>query len=184
MNLQLLQFSTESMYCVYIIKDYLPSDEMLKLNDLIRELTEEDSMNRKTNVKANMTSYDALQDSSKCGFFFQKVAHSIDTIIKLRGTHSSDFFNYNFVDSWGMRHKPGDYTIQHSHLPFLWSGAYYSYVPKPEPFIKFVEFDTEVKLETNMLILFPSLVLHKVSENKSNEDRISMAFNISMEKQV
>lgn len=92
MNLQLLQFSTESMYAVYIIRDYLPSEEMLKLDDLIRELTKEDSMNRQTNVKANMTSYTALQDSSKCGHFFQKVAHSIDSIIKLRGTHSSDFF--------------------------------------------------------------------------------------------
>jgi len=184
MNLELIQFSSESVYTVYIIRDYLPKEEMLKLDNLIRELTEEDSMNRQTNVKANMTSYSALQDKSKFGFFFQKVAHSVDAIIKLRGKHGKDFFNYNFVDSWGMRHRKNDYTVMHAHLPCLWSGAYYTYVPKPEPFMEFIEFNREVKLETNMLVLFPAFVLHKVSRNESEEDRISMAFNINMEKQV
>ncbi len=184
MNLQLFQFSDTSLHCAYIIRDYLPKEEMLNLDETIRELTKKDSMNRQTNVKANMTSYTALQDSSKCGSFFQKVAHSIDAIIKLRGRNGQDVFCYNFVDSWGMRHKKDDYTVEHSHLPCFWSGAYYTYVPEPKPFVEFREFNQKVKLETNMLLLFPGSLLHKVSKNESEEDRISMAFNINMEKQV
>jgi len=184
MNLQLLQFSPHSLYCAYVIRDYLPKDEMLNLDETIRELTEEDSMDRKTNVKANMTSYTALQNNSKCGFFFQKVAHSIDAIIRLRGRNVIDEFTYNFIDSWGMRHKKDDHTVEHSHIPRFWSGAYYTYVPEPQPFIEFCEFNEKIKLKTNMLLLFPGSMLHKVSENQSEEDRISMAFNINMEKQV
>jgi hypothetical protein len=30
------------------------------------------------------------------------------------------------------------------------------------------------------MLLFPSSLMHKVSENKSNEDRISIAFNLKI----
>lgn len=182
MDLQIIGFSNVSLISAYIIRNFLPKDELEKITDVIKEKTEKDFMNKQTNVQAIMTDWHELRNPDLCGNVLQKVALTLDAIIKLRGRNMKDVHEFNFVDVWGMRHQSGDFTFEHNHLATVWSGAFYASVPEPKSIMKFVEFDSQVELETNMLILFPGMVLHEVFKNQSKEDRLSMAFNISLEK--
>ena len=64
------------------------------------------------------------------------------------------------------------------------SGVYYLYVPDNSGDIHFRKidddetFEWEMKSQTGKLILFDSNIEHSVPENKSKENRISIAFNL------
>lgn len=182
MNLQIIQFSIRSLYSVYIVRELLPDNELASLDKLLRSLTEKDSMGRKTNVKGNMTDYIALQNIPECNNLFKKTILTIDSVVKLRSCHSLDTYNYYIKDAWGMRHNTNDYSIKHAHYPSHWSAAFYTSVHNPRPKMDFDEFEQNVELEPNMLVFFPGMVNHSVSSNQSEKERISMAFNIDVEK--
>lgn len=182
MNLEVIQFSTKSLYSIFIVRDYLHHIDLNNIDNVIRNHTTKDTMERRTNVKGTMTNYSALKEVPECVELFRKSAFTIDSIVKLRSVHSLDNYKYHVTDAWGMRHSKNDYSINHAHYPSHWAVAFYTTVPKPQPFMGFIEFDAEVKLEPNMLVVFPAMLNHRVSPNVSNEDRISMAFNIDVEK--
>jgi len=181
-NLEIVEFSGISLISAFIIRDYLSKDELEKITKVIREKTEKDAMNKKTNVQAIMTDWDELKNPDLCGNVLEKIALTLDAIIKLRGRNTKDTHKYNFLNVWGMRHQLGDYTYEHNHLTTNWSGAFYASVPEPKPIMRFVEFNSQIELESNMLVLFPGMILHEVLKNMSQEDRLSMAFNINLEK--
>lgn len=183
MKLEVIQFSIHSLYSVYIVRDYLNNDELYKLDQVLRDKTKVDVMNKSTNVKANMTSYTALQEVPECLDLMNKTIYTIDSIVKLRGCVGKDSFIYRVTDAWGMRHNKDDYSINHAHYPSHWAAAFYTSVPEPKPYMKFTEFDKDLQLDENTLIVFPAMINHEVTANKSNDERISMAFNIDVEKQ-
>lgn len=183
MKLEVIQFSIHSLYSIYIVRDYLPHTELQKLDQILRDKTKIDVMNKSTNVKANMTSYTALQEIDECSNLMNKTIYTIDSIVKLRSCHGKDSFIYRVTDAWGMRHNKNDYSINHAHYPSHWAAAFYTSVPDPKPFMKFIEFNENLELEKNMLVVFPAMINHEVSINKSDNERISMAFNIGVEKQ-
>ena len=183
MKLEVIQFSIHSLYSAYIIRDYLSQEELYKLDKVLRDKTKIDEMNKSTNVKGNMTSYSALQDVQECADLISKAIFTIDSIVKLRSSHGRDSFIYRVTDDWGMRHNTNDYSINHAHYPSHWSAAFYTTVPDPKPIMKLIEFNDKVELDNNMLVIFPAMVNHEVSINKSDKERISMAFNIDVEKQ-
>ena len=81
--------------------------------------------------------------------------------------------------------KPGDSTGWHNHKKgALFSGVYYIYVPDLGGNIKFRHkkdgIDKEWFLEpkTGEMLIFPSKLKHAVAENKSQNDRVSLAFNL------
>ena len=168
MKLEVIQFSIHSLYSVYIVRDYLNNDELYKLDQVLRDKTKVDVMNKSTNVKANMTSYTALQEVPECLDLMNKTIYTIDSIVKLRGCVGKDSFIYR---------------VNHAHYPSHWAAAFYTSVPEPKPYMKFTEFDKDLQLDENTLIVFPAMINHEVTANKSNDERISMAFNIDVEKQ-
>lgn len=82
---------------------------------------------------------------------------------------------------WFNHMPPGSKTGLHDHKSgaFL-SGVYYIKVPENSGNIVF-QVDSESKeiiSEEGKMILFPPSLKHQVHENQSNEDRISLAFNL------
>ena len=80
---------------------------------------------------------------------------------------------------------PGESTGWHDHKERSeLSGVYYLHVPDNSGDIHFRKkiddetFEWEIKSRTGKLILFDSSIQHSVPENKSKENRISIAFNL------
>lgn len=113
------------------------------------------------------------------------------------------------VDSWGIRmssywlnqNSMSDWNIMHNHLPNNFSGIWYLKAPKDCGRVVFQNGDMLVMndsnfdyfddpnfysrffmdVEDNDLLLFPSHMLHFVEPSRTNEERISLAFNLKIE---
>ena len=110
-------------------------------------------------------------------------------------------FSYYFPDSWFVKISPQNLGDKHTHSNSLFSGIVYLKTVSDGGIIKFFRnhysshFNVEYELpydELNLynsevflidphpglILLFPSNILHGVTENSSKEDRYSFAFNI------
>jgi uncharacterized protein (TIGR02466 family) len=122
---------------------------------------------------------------------FNNVKNYLNNIMKLK-------MDFQFTTSWVTKTLPNGYSQKHLHANSFLSGVYY---PKGNKnfnikFYKGRNFwdcwdidTTEINTlnaawynfnipEDNVLILFPSHLLHSVEKNLSNEIRYSIAFNI------
>tara|TARA_B100000989_G_C19413998_1_gene415607 strand:+ start:99 stop:719 length:621 start_codon:yes stop_codon:yes gene_type:complete len=103
-------------------------------------------------------------------------------------------------EMWAIINKPSDFNVIHTHPNSYLSAAYY--VKAPEKAGKFViehplsvakhsypaiekktEFNVKgaaLNIEEGDLLLFPAYLPHKVNENKSDEDRIVISFNVQI----
>ena len=104
------------------------------------------------------------------------------------------------TEIWAIINKPNDFNVIHTHPNSYLSAAYY--VKAPEKAGRFVIENpntaathsypvVEKKTEYNIkaaaldikegdLLLFPAYLPHKVNENKSDEDRIVISFNVNI----
>ena len=110
-------------------------------------------------------------------------------------------YNYK-ANAWININKKGGYNAAHHHGEFHLSGVYYIKNPEHKIGGGQIEFlnsrndynihkhiggiafasSLRVSPEEGFMIIFPSTLLHLVHPNNSNEDRISLAWNISFEK--
>jgi uncharacterized protein (TIGR02466 family) len=110
----------------------------------------------------------------------------------------ADTVELNIRDSWVNYFNPGQYEERHCHTPALISGVYYlktngkdgnltifpstigleSSGPKPT---QLGYSSVEYGPEEGKLILFPSWVPHAVKMNKTQDTRISIAFNLTQQ---
>lgn len=106
------------------------------------------------------------------------------------------------IESWINLHGYGGYNISHIHPGYLLSGVYYvkagvgsgSLVledPRPQTryaanhvFLKHIDPNSEIKItpKEGKLILFPSWLSHRVTENQDTEDRVSISINVHAHK--
>jgi|SRR6056300_564090 len=122
----------------------------------------------------------------------------------------NNFYKRKSMPEWGIRmtsfwinenHK-ADYNVMHNHLPNNFSGIWYLKAPKDCGKLVFQNGDTSslndvnfdyfndphffsrffLEVEDNDLIIFPAHMLHYVEPSRTDEDRISLAFNIKIEK--
>ena len=108
------------------------------------------------------------------------------------------------INAWVNINKPGDYNTKHHHPACDLSGVLWIKASKDCGKIEFqspVEFQTYTEVESytkdfkdsnnyyhtyyftptqGRMLVFPSHLQHQVRENKSNEDRISVSFNIRL----
>lgn len=101
-------------------------------------------------------------------------------------------------DGWINVNEPGSYNAPHDHPGAFWSGVYYVAIParsglielldpRPTPAAqallqtKMFASATQVKPKPGLLILFPSSLKHWVQPNESADDRISIAFNATVQ---
>jgi uncharacterized protein (TIGR02466 family) len=103
-------------------------------------------------------------------------------------------------EMWAIINKPRDFNVIHTHPNAYLSAAYY--VKAPEKAGRFVienplsvarhsypahatktEYNIKaaaLDIEEGDLLLFPAYLPHKVNENKSDEDRIVISFNVNI----
>ncbi len=86
------------------------------------------------------------------------------------------------VGGWFNQMGPGQYTLPHRHDDDdeLLSAVYYVQVPPDSGALVIQEppFSTRVEPRAGMLVLFPPHVQHEVTENQSQEQRLSIGMNI------
>jgi uncharacterized protein (TIGR02466 family) len=93
-------------------------------------------------------------------------------------------------DSWVTKFLPGDTAQVHDHRSDVLSGVYYIKATgnegnlrliNPLTYDKFVvDLNFEITPITGKLILFPGWLKHQVLQNNSNNERISLAFNLEL----
>lgn len=179
MNLSLLQVSSAAINSVYIFRDFLEDKSYLDfLSKKIEAYTEQDEMQKNTNVKANMTNYSKLLSDNDFLYLHNKILEVLSMAYTLRTPHPEQTVTFQIIESWGMKHKKGDFTDNHIHNT-AFSGAFYFKIPCPT-FMWLEDYHRGLSLEENMLVIFPGFTKHSVFEHTGDTDRISMAFNIIM----
>tara|TARA_A100000171_G_C2116884_1_gene138376 strand:- start:362 stop:925 length:564 start_codon:yes stop_codon:yes gene_type:complete len=84
--------------------------------------------------------------------------------------------HFDWFDVWLNFSYKGDHSPQHRHSGSL-SGVIYCENPDLHP-IHFPEYNVEFSGERGNMILFPSEVEHEVKEQLTNNERVTIAFNI------
>jgi len=133
-----------------------------------------DSMNQQTNVKAIMSSYKIWEETNILNQLINNIKITIDECYPPKNKK----FKYNLVDAWSAIYKKSHYTIPHNHLPFQVSFVYYLQSSGYTPLV-FDECNFQINPTDDMLIVFPSNLIHSVPEHTEENDRICLAGNLS-----
>ena len=88
--------------------------------------------------------------------------------------------NFKTEDCWGALYKKGHYIKTHHHWPSALSWTYYLKTsPNTEPFVFVVqEKEYPIYPEEGDLIIFPSVMNHRVSVSQTDDERIVIVGNI------
>jgi len=122
--------------------------------------------------------------------FQKEIENHVRQYVLLLGSNCSD--NFEIKTSWFTNTKSGEYTRIHNHSYSDISGVYYLKTNQkdgdltfisPTPSLSSTVFaklgDTvSYKPEIGKIILFPGWLYHAVEENDTDENRISISFNI------
>ena len=122
------------------------------------------------------------------------ISHGIN---ELNYESNMNYTNYK-IFLWSNLNRPGDYNSMHAHPDCHLSGAYYVKVPEgdcgklrlynPMYFYNYPNSQNskppytsgrvDIKSEEGTLLIFRSPIMHDVTRNNTQEDRISVSFNI------
>ena len=146
-------------------------------NDRLAEiiLSKGDVQKRKTNVKANMTEWRLDLESKEVSELANK---AIELSSDIRKSFSE--IKYYTRSCWGASYTKGEYTDTHAHWPTVYSWCYYVKVPKGSSPLIFPDANIEFSPTEGDLIIFSSLVNHKVPPCECEEPRIMIAGNIGV----
>jgi uncharacterized protein (TIGR02466 family) len=142
-----------------------------------------------------------LLDDPKCLEIRNKILNAFDdyayNLLKIKPE-----VEFYITTSWAIKFLPGGSTQAHTHSNSLFSGvlylkaaeetgqisfhkyAKYLDVSSPTLSLGFTEWNIfnsdkwSITPHENQIIIFPSNVVHSVEINNSNDDRISIAFNV------
>ena len=133
-----------------------------------------DRQDHKTNVKAQMTEWNM---EHRPGFVELK-KHILDMVEFISKKYYNRPLKTKISDMWGMSYKKGDHAIVHDHWPALWSGVYYTSVPKNSGELYFPQLKQSIMPNDNQVIIFNGATRHGVRENLSDDKRICVSFNV------
>lgn len=113
--------------------------------------------------------------------------------------------DWQITTSWAVRHKPNDIAVNHFHTNSIFSGVLFLAIPPNSGILRFRKHPTQPMVTTstitldlepnnglnmaNMqhwdvyckpgkLVMFPSHLYHSVTKNASEQDRLTLAFNL------
>jgi hypothetical protein len=135
-----------------------------------------DSQNQQTNVKAIMSSYCIWEETKIFNQLLDKIIITLDKI-------SPPFdprFKSSLKEVWSTIYKKEHYTIPHSHTPSQISFVYYLQSSGDTPLI-FNDCNFQINPIDDMLIIFPSYLVHSVPKHIGKEDRVCIAGNLDWE---
>tara|TARA_B100000989_G_scaffold163896_1_gene122442 strand:- start:221 stop:823 length:603 start_codon:yes stop_codon:yes gene_type:complete len=153
----------------------------------------------KSNVKGWHSKDFNLQENSPRNFI-SFISPSIEKVLTdMKWEKLSQKININ--NMWAIINKGGSGNLRHQHGNSTISGAYYVrapkdsgdivfYDPRPAPVYSYPKAESPNILNAQVngispkegaLVLFPSYLDHSVNENLSNEERIVVSFNITIQ---
>lgn len=115
--------------------------------------------------------------------------------------HVRKGIDFHMTNSWAVKHEKGDWGQMHAHTNSLLSGVFYLQTNEDSGKIRFhkeinynnlfpistdLEYDSynifnsriwTFKPKNDLLLFFPSNLMHSITDNESEEDRFSLAFN-------
>lgn len=128
----------------------------------------------------------------------QFVVESVDAAHKQCGLGGE----LKLTQSWANVNRQHSYHEQHHHCPNIWSGVYYVQAQDNDATICFMNSNilnsswpynavkvhqndlnssqTICRVNTGMLLVFPSYLQHRVSQQLSDTERVSIAFNMDL----
>tara|TARA_B100000945_G_scaffold206986_1_gene166591 strand:- start:62 stop:688 length:627 start_codon:yes stop_codon:yes gene_type:complete len=130
--------------------------------------------------------------------FLNRVLKNYIGEVHLMSTPSSDKLEYQYIitSSWFTKTTKGKYAHEHDHHGLDISGVYYLQTNGHDGnlvltnplrmlsnnFIMFMTCcrDRKVGLEQGRLVLWPSFIKHRTETNTTDDDRISISFNIKI----
>lgn len=160
------------------------AEELSRMETAVRRLMEEDPEGeQKSNRGGWHSQYGVLRSApfAKLAELITRQVHRINPRAKVnRG--------------WANVNPPGTVNAVHIHPKSILSGVFYVAAPEdsgnlrlhdPRPAAlmtgdlpDYVSSPVEIPPKPGMLLLFPAWLPHEVLENRSQEDRISIAFNV------
>lgn len=180
-------------------------DESIDFNNIQKECykeKEDDQLGRSiSNINGWQSKFVVFNKYKEISKVLKIIASNAHAFIKDMGVDEK--YKFNIYDYWININNKGSYNLAHTHPQSLFSCIFYIKAPKNSGGVLFWQnqilqmgiggytkhnnaynFES-VKYEAieKRVIVFPSYVLHSVEENKSNEDRISIAFNFSINKE-
>ena len=180
-----------------------PKELNTKLSKYIYDLRDKDTEGLKRSNKGGWHSQNfKLTEKDSIQFKFAvKIQPYIVNAFQNFGWKIKDK-NIRISEMWAIINKKDDFNVIHTHPNCFLSAAYYVKASKncgkfevehPNSAKKYAfpeiekrnEFNLEVAsidIEEGDLLLFPSYLPHKVSQNNSDQDRIVISFNVDIPK--
>ena len=171
----------------------------VKLNEDLNELKE---FSKTLSAKVNLSNVGG-KNSGQVDFKKKPLISLSDKITKIANDNFVEDLaldrNLNIENMWFNINGHKAYNTEHLHMHFLVSGVFYVDVQKnsgdlilhrnswahcftvtdnSKSYNLFTSSTKSITPENNMLILFPSWLVHSVNPNLSNEKRISIAFDL------
>ena len=82
--------------------------------------------------------------------------------------------------TWMIKYNKGDYTINHGHVPAIFSFVYFIKCPRGSSPLVFTTSGKKIKAEEGKLVVSPGHVMHYVPKNRC-DDRITLAGNVYLQ---
>lgn len=113
--------------------------------------------------------------------------------------------DWKITSSWAVRHRPNDIALNHFHTNSIFSGVLFLVTPPNSGILRFRKHPQQTLITTNTitletvsdnelnlanmqrwdvyckpgkLVIFPSHLYHSVTKNASDQDRLTLAFNL------
>ena len=201
-SIDLDNFLMESFSVITFIRNVKFSNPvlMMKLEKIIREFKSVDV--EKKQAQQNLDSYHMTDYKSH--LIYDEFKQLSDYVLTMCKDNISDH-NFKTVDCWGALYKKGDYIKVHNHWPCALSWTYYIKTTKnTSPLVlvnklgetpsrtltnpdflsatgNFLSSDEYIlQPEPGDLVIFPSIINHRVPKEKSDDERIAVIGNVSM----
>jgi len=183
------------IFCNFYASDNLDIDNQA-LKDYCYKL-KDSSQGRIISNAGGWQSNDLDLKSPELTCLFTLIYDKINSINQALGFKQS--FKQIISNAWININSPGSYNMSHIHPMSLFSGTYYVHIKEnagnfkfttPNPVLQYVVSDDmidnfteyvsasyDISPSTGGLVVFPSWMPHRVMQNQSDEDRISISFN-------
>ena len=157
-----------------IIIDTYPFADSIKDN-IIADSTKFPFTRERYNTDGGLTNVRALQTDVIRNFDnFSSVKLLFRWILQLLPDGANIEFYKEF---WIANYGQGDFSVNHHHLPCLYSFVYFVQSPKGSSPLVFTTSGRRIKPDEGKLVLFPASILHHVPKNRC-DDRIVLAGNL------
>lgn len=131
------------------------------------------SVNERSNVYGIRSTYKVWEETDVLNTLLDNIKNAID------GLYKDKFKERHFpiTSAWSVIYKKGHGANPHEHLPNAWAFVYYLKSNGDTPLV-FNEINHSINPKDDMLVVFPSYLIHSVPPHEGDEDRICVAGNI------